>query len=193
MHALQVYIVAKFIHMIGSRMSDDITNDDLPKSKSQLKRESNALQALGGRLILLNNTQLDKLGLPTKLFQAIQEAKKITSRSATRRQLQYIGRLMRDIEDPTYIFEFIQKIEMKDEKATAFHHQLESWRERLLSEEEAITEFIELYPAIDRQHFRQLVMNARKEKTSGKPVGAAKLLFRYMRDLQLENKEKEES
>lgn len=158
--------------------------DDLPKSKSQIKREMTNLQDLGARLITLSDEQLRKLNLPPLLQDAVKAAKKITSHGAKRRQLQYIGRLMRDIEDPSHIEEFFLKIEMKDQRTIAYYHMLESWRERLIAEEGALTEFIELYPNAERQHLRQLVQNAKKERLQGKPVGAAKALFRYLRELQ---------
>lgn len=172
-------------------MENEINEHELPKSKSQIKREMLELQELGERLVSLNLEQLKKLALPASLHQAILDAKKMTSRNAKRRQLQYIGRLMRDIEDPTFIKEFFYQLEMKDQRANAFLHMLESWRERLLSDDVAAqTEFIQLYPNVDRQHLRQLIQNGKKERLHGKPLGASKLLFRYLRELQIQ-KEKQ--
>lgn len=155
------------------------------KSKSQVKREMVELQVLGEKLTHLNQGQLQKLDLPTLLYQAIQEANKISSRGGKRRQLQYIGRLMRNIEDPSYIREFFQQLEQKDQRNIAFFHILESWRERLISENnQTMTEFIQIFPHCDRQHLRQLIQNAKKEREIGNPVGASKTLFRYLRELQ---------
>lgn len=174
--------------VIDSMSDEDIENIRLPKSKSQIKREMVELQELGERLVLLNRDKLSKLELPTLLFEAIIEAKKITSRGGKRRQLQYIGRLMRDLEDTSLIRDFFAELDSKHQRVNAIHHMLESWREKLLSDDsEILTEFIALFPAVDRQHLRQLIQNGRKERLYGKPVGASKQLFRYLKELHQEN------
>lgn len=173
---------------------DKIVDKDFPKSKSEIKREMIELQRLGERLVLLNAAQLKKLSLPLILEEAVLDAKKITSHGAKRRQFQYIGRLMRDVKNPEVIREFFAALEMKHQRSSAFHHMLESWRERLLSDDATqLTEFIKLYPIVDRQHLRVLVQNAKKERSLGKPVGAARLLFRYLKQLQQENKFEEDN
>lgn len=169
---------------------DDQDDFDLPKSKSQVKREMTDLQKIGERLVQLSSEQLKKAKLPPALAEAIVAAKKITSHSAKRRQLQYIGRLMRDLEDPQAIRDFLQELEMKHKSANAYFHMLEAWRERLITEDStALTEFFTLYPLAERQYLRQLVQNAKKERLSAKSTAAAKLLFRYLKELQQENKE----
>lgn len=154
-----------------------------PKSKSQLKREMTALQELGGRLINLSINQLTKLQLPQALHAAILEAKKINSHSASRRQLQYIGRLMRDIEQPELIQAFLDDLTRKNNEVAAYNHMLEAWRDKLVLTVDAMTEFLALFPNADRQRLRQLVQNAKKEQAFGKPLGARKQLFRYIREL----------
>ncbi len=184
---VQLLAVANLFHNSSYFMNDpdDLLPSDLPKSKSQIKREMTELQKLGERLVALSRDQLKQAKLPIELSQAIAEAKKITSHGAKRRQLQFIGRLMRDIDDPQAIRDFLQKVEMKHQKTNAYFHMLESWRERLINEEQdALTDFINLYPAADRQHLRQLVLNAKKERHQGFPKGAAKLLFQYLKELQ---------
>jgi ribosome-associated protein len=155
-----------------------------PKSKSQIKREMIALQELGERLTLLNQETLKRLGLPASLIAAIVEYKKITSRNAKHRQLQYIGRLMRELEDSNAIQKALLELEMKDNRANAIYHMLEAWREKLIRDDEEVTEFIKNYPDLDRQHLRQLIKNARNERDFGKPAGACKHLFRYLREIQ---------
>lgn len=174
-------------------MTDSKPSTTEPKSKSQVKREMTELQKLGERLVSLKKDQLNRLDLPAELNLAIKEAQRLTSHGAKRRQLQFIGRLMRDIEDTTFIKDFFRKLEMKDQRTSAFHHMLESWRERLISDDaEAITEFIQNYPNSDRQHLRQLIQNAKKEKQFAKPIGSLKLLFRYLKELQLQKEEEGE-
>lgn len=167
-----------------------MNESELSKSKSQIKREMIELQKLGERLTQLNMEQLNKVGLPINLFNAVIEAKRISSHGAKRRQLQYIGRLMREIEDTTFIREYFQKLDMKDKRASALHHMLESWRERLISDDpSALTDFIENYPEADRQHLRQLITNSKKERISGKPRGSLKALFTYIRELHMRKEE----
>jgi ribosome-associated protein len=162
----------------------DSDPSDFPKSKSLIKKEMIELQELGERLVLLSQDQLTKLNLSAALLQAVLEAKRITSGGAKRRQLQYIGRLMRDLEDPQSIRDYFLKVDTKDKKAIAFQHMLEAWRERLITEDAALTQFIEAFPDTDRQHLRQLIQKAKKERSHGKSLGAAKALFRYLRELQ---------
>lgn len=164
------------------------TNAKLPKSKSKIKREMNELQELGERLTTLSTQQIKRLPLPENLAQAIYQAQKITSRGAKRRQFQYIGRLMREVDDVSPITDFFNELDAKSHQSSAFLHMLESWRDKLLSDDaNAVTEFITLYPNADRQHLRQLIQNGKKERLLGKPLGACKLLFRYIKELHKES------
>lgn len=166
-------------------IDDNQTNhDNVQKSKTQVKKEMLALQQLGERLVLLNNEQLVTLKLPLLLHQAVLEAKKILHHGAKRRQMQYIGKLMRRVEDPASIQLFIDSLDMKNEQAIAFHHMLEGWRDKLMSDDASfITEFVTQFPYVDRQHLRNLVQNAKKERLAGKPLGASRALFRYLKNL----------
>lgn len=155
-------------------------------SKSQRKRDMHALQAIGKKLTELNNEQLNKITLSDKLRMAIDEMRRITKHEARRRQMQYIGRLMRD-EDSEEIMVAIAKIENTHLESAKDLHDLEIWRERLVSEEskEALTEFIAEHPEADVQHLRQLIRNGQKEKETGKPAGSLRALFRYLRDTRI--------
>ncbi len=170
----------------NTKMNDEENlNDELnQKSKTRIKKEMLGLQELGEKLLSLNNVQLSRLALPSDLMEAILEAKKIASRNAKRRQLQYIGRLMRNLDDPSFIEEFLQRIAMKHQKSNAVHHLLESWRDKLLSDDpNRVTEFIDTFHQVDRQRLRQLIQNAKKEKLTGKPAGASRHLFRYIKEV----------
>ena len=153
-------------------------------SKSQLKRESHALQALGEKLVQLRKDQVAHIPLDESLRDAIELAQKIRKKhEAYRRQLQYIGKLMRS-SDPEPIELALQQLMQPQREATAELHQLEAWRERLLSEgDPAITALLEAYPDGDRQHLRQLVRQAKKEQAQSKPPKAARELFKYLREL----------
>ncbi|KTC84921.1 ribosome biogenesis factor YjgA [Legionella brunensis] len=151
------------------------------KSKSQKKRDAEALRKVGVKLIALNPAKLDGLPLPENLRQAIMEAKVIKSHGAIRRQAQLIGKLMR-AADSEAILTAYEAIVAEDSALTAEFHELELWRERLINEgKEALTEFIDQYHPADVQHLRQLVKKAVDEKNSNKPSGAAKALFRFLR------------
>lgn len=165
-------------------------NNDTPedieeseKSKSQRKREATALQALGEELLKLNQDQLKQISLPDNLLDAINIAKKISKRGGLKRQLQYIGKIMRNI-DAEPILHALETIKQKDHQSNARFHRLEQWRDRLISgDKEALTEAFEAFPGADRQHLRQLVRKAAKEHSENKPPAAARAVFKYLREL----------
>ena len=153
------------------------------KSRTQLKNEDKALKKMGVRLLEFSPGQLARIDIPEELRDAVLFAKSITSREARRRQLQLIGRLLRQI-DPTAIRELIEgKDQQSRETADAFH-QLEQWRDELLDGNDAlIEELCERFKGAERQQFRQLVRNARKEREKGKPPKSTRQLFRYLRKI----------
>lgn len=152
------------------------------KSKTRVKREMEALQALGAKLIDLKRELLDKLPLGPALHNAILEAHRIKQREARRRHLQYIGRLMRDV-DADAIQEAVDRQEAGTRAYIQHFHKLEQWRDRLLESDDQLEPFVEAYPDADRQHLRQLLRNARKEAEQNKPPASARKLFKYIREL----------
>ncbi len=161
------------------------TDDDneTPKSKSQLKRDMHALQELGAELVNLTPEQFKKFELPESLYDAIVEARRIHSRGALKRQLQYVGRMMRNV-DPEPIREKLDALRGQSRQAAAQLHRIERWRDRLLEEgDHVLEELVTQYPDVDRQYLRQLMRNAGKEKLANKPPRSARLLFRYLREL----------
>ena len=157
-------------------------------SKSQRKREMHALQALGETLVALPDEQLARLGLPEALHEAIMHARSVSQRGALRRQLQYIGRLMRDV-DADQIRNRLQLVQAGTVRDIAMLHRTERWRERLLAEDAALSEFITAFPATDVQQLRVLLRNAKREKAAGRPPRAYRELFRSIRDILLEREE----
>src|SRR6266850_7733001 len=150
-------------------------------SKTKRKQEMHALQALGVALVALPESQLRELSLETSLYQAVLEAKRIRSHEAKRRQIQYIGRLMREV-DAEPIRERLATIEGHSAQATAQHRRLEAWRERLVADDEALTEFAAAFPGADLQALRALLRNAKKEAKEGKPPRAYRELFRFLKN-----------
>ncbi len=163
-------------------MSQPSLYDDEAPSKSQKKRDAEALQALGTELIALSHDSLKKLQLPENLYLAIREAQKITANGAIRRQRQYIGKLMRDI-DPEPIREFLAVLRGESDQHTAWLHRLERQRDRLLQDDEALAEFLAAHPDCDVQNLRQLIRNARKEQAESKPPKAYRQLFQLLKSL----------
>ena len=154
---------------------------DEPVSKSQKKREAEALQKLGVELIELPATVLKSLSLTEPLLLAILEAKRLKSHGAMRRQAQLIGKLMRDADCELIAQEF-NLIKAEQQAKTSSFHAVEAWRDRLINQDNAaLTEFIATYPLVDTQVLRQLIRKAINEKARGQSLGASKALFRLLR------------
>lgn len=151
-------------------------------SKTKLKAEADAAQTIGKQLIALSKVRLDKLDLPETLIEAVMEAKRLTANGAVRRQLQYLGRLMRDV-DSAPIVEQLLAWEGKNTQENARFHGMERWRTRLISEPNALQEFLALYPQADIQALRTLIRNAQKEAMVNKPPKSSRELFILIRVL----------
>jgi ribosome-associated protein len=164
-----------------ARYDSSAMQDEIP-SKTRKKQEMHELQALGAALAALPDASLASIALPDALAQAIGEARRITSREGKRRQLQYIGRLMRDV-DPGPIRAELDRIEGRSASEAARHRRLEQLRSRLLGDDEALTEFAREHPAADLQALRALIRNARREQLEGRPPRALRELFRLLREL----------
>jgi ribosome-associated protein len=155
---------------------------DVPISKTKLKAEADVAQSIGKKLIALSKDRLIKLELPETLFDAVMEAKRLTANGAIRRQLQYLGRLMRDV-DSAPIVEQLEAWEGKNTQENARFHTMERWRTRLITEPAALQEFLTKYPQIDIQQFRTLVRNAQKEEAAQKPPKSSRELFKLIREV----------
>ncbi len=150
-------------------------------SKTRRKQEMLELQALGAALVELSSAHLERMALPEALAQAVHEARRIASHEARRRQVQYIGRLMRQI-DAQPIRAQLAAVEGGSAQERARHQRLEHWRARLLEDDGALTEFARAHAAADLQQLRALIRNARKELAEGKPPRASRELFRVIRE-----------
>lgn len=151
-------------------------------SKSQRKRQMLALQKIGALLVELPTAQLAQVPLDSTLAEAIATARTLTSHGAKRRQLQYIGKLMRDT-DPEPIQTALDNLQLKNQQGKAKFHHIERWRDRLIAEgDKALQEFLTQFPTADSQHLRQLIRKAQQEHTAQKS-GADTVLFRYLREI----------
>ena len=135
------------------------------------------LQGLGERLVALDSARLDELALPERLADAIAEARSITRHEARRRQLQFIGKLMRDI-DPEPLKVALERWQRGSNAARARFANLEQWRDRLLADPEALPRFLDAHPNADPSAMAALVHDARVERSRGSPPRKARALFR---------------
>ena len=161
---------------------DSIEDSIEPISKTKRKAAMDELQDIGVTLVGLPKEKLNKLNLPEALLDAVLEAKRITANGATRRQMQNIGRLMREVETAP-IIDQLHRWEGKHNAENAYFHQLERWRSRLIEEEAAFAEFIELYPKVDMQQLRTLIRNAKREQEANKPPKSSREIFKLLREI----------
>ena len=152
-------------------------------SKTKAKEESDSLQELGKRLVGVGNDRLKKLDIPETLADAVREAKRISSFGALRRQMQYIGKLMRDV-DIEPIQEMLDELDGVSNKANARFHALEKQREKLLADESIITTLKNEHPDLDVSALRTLRRNALKEQAENKPPKAYRAIFQLLKSLQ---------
>ena len=149
-------------------------------SRTKKKQQVEGLQKLGAALIALPAARLDALGLPAQLLAAVLEAQRITSHEARRRQVQFIGKVMRKIA-PEPVRAAVAAMASHSAAARADHKRLEQWRERLLGDDAALTEFANGHARADLQALRTVIRNARKEIAEGKPPRAQRELFRLLK------------
>ena len=158
-------------------------NDSEAPSKSARKREMQALQQVGETIVKLSDGEFATIPLEGELLEAMLLARRLKSGEGLRRQMQFIGKLMRHA-DTTAIEAALQDLENGRALHNQQFHQLEHLRDTLLSEGvSAMDQVLTPYPHADRQHLRQLIVTAVKEREQQKPPAAARKLFRYLREL----------
>jgi ribosome-associated protein len=167
-------------------MNDDPSFDDeiAPESKSARKRQMHALQDLGEQLVSLSPAQLAKLDIDNEtLIDSVLLAQRISHRSGKRRQMQFIGKLMRNV-DAEQIAVALDELHETSRKAKAVEHVVEGARDALLLRgDDAIGEVLSIWPNGDRQLIRQLSRSAKDERVKNAPPVSARKLFRYLRSL----------
>ncbi|WOD07081.1 ribosome biogenesis factor YjgA [Marinomonas sp. GJ51-6] len=158
--------------------------DEIPKSKTQIKREMEDLQDLGKKLLKLSKNQLKKVEMSDTLRDAIAEAERIKHHEASRRHLQYIGKIMRTEDHET----IAQRVALFDSTSAAYNklfHQLEIKRDALIGEnsKEVLSQYLDENPNIeDIQLLRQLIRLSQKEVSQGSNTTNRKKLFRFLRE-----------
>lgn len=149
-------------------------------SKTRRKHAMHALQDLGEALVALDPRRLAELQLPERLADAIVQARGIRAHEGRRRQMQYVGKLMRDV-DPAPIRDALDRWARGPQEENARFAALERWRDRLLADPAALEEFVGTYPQADRRHLASLVHDANEERTRGGPPHRYRELFRQLK------------
>lgn len=163
---------------------DDSDEQDLPErpSKSQKKRDAHALQALGKELVALSAEQLKRIDMPDNLRIAIAEAQRTRSHEGLRRQMQYVGKVMRGV-DTGPLTEALDVIRGLSAAAVAREHMLERMRERLMADEQVLGDIAAQWPGADLTRLRTLRRNALREREQNRPPRAFREIFRELRQL----------
>ncbi|MDT6960182.1 ribosome biogenesis factor YjgA [Cupriavidus sp. SZY C1] len=158
-------------------------DDDQPKSKSQRKRDMTALQDLGAELEALPKDRLARVPMPEALADAVLAARKITSHEGKRRQMQFVGKVMRGLDDDEVaaIRAALEGFKGTSKAETARLHLIERWRDLLLADDAQLTKFLGEHPEVDVQSVRNIIRGARREKELGKPPKYYRELFQVIK------------
>ncbi|MBC3864212.1 DUF615 domain-containing protein [Undibacterium jejuense] len=158
-------------------------------SKSELKRQMTALQKLGQELVEQPRDRVKRVPMPEDVRDAILECQQISSHEGRRRQMQYVGKKMRtlDEEEVALIQKTIDSWKGASKSETAAMHALERRRDKLLTDDNTLTELLAEHPELDVQHLRTLIRNARKEQAENKPPKAYREIFQILKQLQKSN------
>lgn len=140
-------------------------------SRTDQKRESDALQALGEELLVLRADRLEQLGLPEKLTDALAELRRITNFEGRRRQVQFIGKLMRKLDEEAVdqIRQALAEQHSGPAREIAALHEAEQWRTDMLADDAALGRWLEQHPDTEMQQLRALVRQARKDAKPERP------------------------
>lgn len=154
-------------------------------SKTEMKRQSDALQALGKELVEAPRDRVKRVPMPEDVRDAILECQNINNHEGRRRQMQFIGKKMRSLseEEVAIIRRTIEGWKGASKADTAALHALERRRDKLLADDKALTALLEEAPQLDVQHLRTLIRNARKEQAENKPPKAYREIFQILKDL----------
>ncbi|GKX47043.1 ribosome biogenesis factor YjgA [Pectobacterium carotovorum] len=171
-----------WLNDVPENQEDDEDDEIIWVSKSEIKRDAEALKDLGAELVELGKNALEKIPLDDDLRAAVELAQRI-KKEGRRRQLQLIGKMLR-ARDPEPIQTALDKLNNRHNQQVALFHKLEQLRDRLIAEgDDVVPDILALYPHADRQQLRSLVRNAQKEKATNKPPKSARQIFQYLREL----------
>ncbi|MGA7296682.1 MAG: ribosome biogenesis factor YjgA [Rhodanobacteraceae bacterium] len=162
----------------------DPSGDERP-SRSEQKRAAQSVLDLASRLVAMTPAQLDKAGLPDEIRAEVDNVRSIKSHVARKRQLGFLAKLMRRSDDEDLDSARAQLGENREQhlRDTAEQHRVEALRQRLIDDDDALTELLEQHDDLDRQHLRSLIRQARRERDTNKPPHASRQLFRLLKKL----------
>jgi len=161
----------------------DDSHDENWVSKTQVKRECIDLQDLGEAMSKLEPAALDKIPMDDTIREAIITIRKMKKGSALKRQIQYVGKLLRNSDHEPIRTAYDKVVNHYREDVKQFH-KLENWRDRLLAEgDKALGDLLNEMPQLDRQHLRQLIRQASKEQQNNKPPKSSREIFKYLRQI----------
>jgi len=166
----------------GLHSQPAVENEPLPPSKTKIKKQMHELRDLGKELTELSKDQLEQLDIPDNLRDAVSGMKGINKFGAQRRHIQYIGKLMREV-DPAPILAKLDAWKGKSQQHTAYMHLLERWRDRVMESDHAMSELIAAHPGADAQRLRALIRNAHKEIEQNKPPKNYREIFQVLREI----------
>jgi len=161
---------------------EDFTDSHERPSKTKQKAAMHELQDLGAELVGLSVGQLKRIKLPENIYEAVRDCQKITAHGAHKRQLQYLGKLMRSTDDEP-IRAGLALIRGESSAETARLHRLERLRTHLLEDESAVADIAAIWPGADLQQLRQLRRNALKEQEANKPPKSFRAIFQILQEL----------
>ncbi|MBT9516151.1 MAG: DUF615 domain-containing protein [Methyloversatilis discipulorum] len=172
------------MHPKSISTTENPDDQDLPDrpSKSQRKRDAHVLQDIGTQLVALSAEQLKRIDMPENLRIAITEAQRTRSHEGLRRQMQYVGKVMRGI-DTAPLTEALDAIHGRSARAVAREQMLERMRERLIADELVLGDIAAQWPGADLTHLRTLRRNVLRERELNKPPRAFREIFRVLRQL----------
>ncbi len=155
---------------------------DSTPSKSQRKRDMKELQNLGKELVEAPQHLTNSLNLEDDLNNAIILARHLGNDKSIRRQLQYIGKLLSHLETEE-IKKVLDAHKLQHQKSNKAFHDIEKWRDKLINDgDAALDELLNQHSNLDRQHLRQLIRNAQKEKLQNKPPASSRIIFTYLKN-----------
>ena len=166
------------------------TEDDDFISKTRRKKDATALQVLGKELVQLSPERLARIDMPEMLREAVVECKRLNKHEAIRRQMQYIGKIMRDI-DAEPIAAQLNAMKAPTARDNALFHLAEKWRLELLDDPEAMGRFLAAFPGIDVSELRMLVEKTREERNKGSGPKRFRQLFHFV-NAAIQQREREE-
>ena len=168
-----------------NRTYTDNPEHDYGPTRTQQRRDALAVLTLAVQLVELPPSKLARANLPEDVLREVENTRRITAHIARKRQLGFLAKVMRRHEDDAFdgVRTLLGENREQLRKETAAMHRLEALRERLLADENALQEFIDQYPDIDRQHLRSLIRQARLERDSNKPPRAFREIFQLLKEV----------